>query len=65
MQVKAKDTLFIRDRKAADGTPAEYVQPGEIVDVDDAKGQLWIDRGHAEAVTAKEAAKAAKEGAVS
>jgi hypothetical protein len=61
MQVRAKDTLFIRDRKLADGTPAEYVQPGEMAEVDDAKAQLWIDRGHAEAVTAKEAAKAAKE----
>ena len=61
MQVKAIDTLFLRDRKAPDGTPAEYVQPGEIVEVDDNKGQLWIDRGHAEAVTAKQAAKAAKD----
>lgn len=61
MQVKAKDTLFIRGRTGADGNPAEYVQPGEIADVDDNKAQLLIDRGHADAITAKEAAKAAKD----
>jgi hypothetical protein len=55
MQIKAKDILFMRDRQ-----PSEYVQPGEVVEMDDAKAQHLIDRGAAEAVTAKEAAKAAK-----
>lgn len=61
MQIKAKDRLFLRDRKGADGQPAEYIQPGEIAEVEDTKAQQWIDRGFAEAVSAKEAAKAAKE----
>lgn len=60
MQVKAKETLFIRGRTTVDGTPSEYVQPGEVVDLDENKAQLLISRGHVETVTAKEAAKAAK-----
>jgi len=57
MQIRALSELFVRGREEG-----EYVHPGAVIELEDGRAQRLIDMKHAEAVSAKDAAKAAKEG---
>jgi len=61
MHITANDILFVRNRKGADGKLAEYVQPGEIVEVDDIRAQILINNGQAKAATKADVTRAAKD----